>query len=297
MSYQAAKIVGHKATDRPNHAIFHLMVAVLLFALQDVFIKSLPSTMPVVEIVFFRSIFAFIPLFFLAFMEKHPRIFKTTKPFLQVSRAVMGFVMTFLFIASYRLIPLAEAYALSYTAPLFITLLSIPLLKEKVGYKRWFAVIVGFAGVLFILRPGFTEFSWGAIFAVVGSVFNALSLLGTRFLSNEDSIFFIVFTFTFVSMALSGLILPFFWTPIDLWLVLQFVLIGITGGSAQIAIAYSFKLAPASYISPFDYASLIWALAFGYIFWNDVPNYFMVTGSLIIIGAGIYLVTHERLKS
>ena len=276
-----------------NQAIGFMLISVALYASQDVLIKSLPVNLSLIQIVFFRSIFAFIPILIFA-LRDNDFTFVSQKWGMHLLRSLFSSLALICFIASFRMIPLADAYSLTFSCPLFMTALCVAFLKEKVPLQRWFAVSLGFVGVLIIMRPGTTAFQIGGMVALLGGFFNAVSLIYVRALSGTESNTLIVSTFTLMSVLLSGILVPFYWQPMDTVVLLPLVVIGILGGTAQYAMTQAFRQAPVSVVAPFDYAALLWALGFGYLFWGDLPNWYMATGCVIVIGSGMYLIQHEK---
>ncbi len=276
-----------------SQAIGFMMLSVAMYAFQDVLVKSLPADISVAQIVFLRGIFAFIPIIALAFAENDLNL-RTSKWGLHLCRSLFSSLALICFIASFRMLPLAEAYTLTFSCPIFMTALCIPLLKEKVSLQRWLAIGLGFIGVLTMMRPGTATFQIGGGLALLGGFFYAISLIYVRALSSTESNTLIVATFTLMSIVLSGICLPFSWTPIDHEIYVSFAIIGTLGGTAQYAMTQAFRLAPVSVIAPFDYASLLWALSLGYLVWGDLPDALMIAGGCTIIASGLYLIHHEK---
>ncbi|MFN7709376.1 MAG: DMT family transporter [Holosporales bacterium] len=281
------------AAPRHTAAVLFMMLSVGLYAVQDVIVKSLPTELHVVQISFFRSFFAFIPIFVIGYYERRQRIFKSQWPIGHLVRATLSFLALLCFIHAFRTMPLANAYTFTFTAPLFLTLFSAPLLREKVSPARWGAVVVGFSGILIMLRPS-GGLSMDSLIALGGGVFYGLSLVYVRSLSSTDSNTLIVLTFTLLSTFLSGLALPWFWQPMTLTTLALFACVGTLGGLAQYAMTQAMRLAPVSSIAPFDYAALLWAVLFDWIFFTTKPDVWMLLGGSIIIGAGLFLAKREK---
>jgi drug/metabolite transporter (DMT)-like permease len=271
-----------------------MMLSVGLYAIQDVIIKLLPSHISVVQIIFFRSLFAFIPIFFMMRIEKEIFTLKIKRPLAHILRTLLSTLALLCFIASFRLLPLPEAYSLTFSSPLFISILSPFLLGETLYRHRLLAVIIGFFGVVIMMQPGSSTFSLGGLIALGGGFFYALSIIMIRELSKENSNVFIVMTFVLMSLLLSSCFLPFYWIAIDLKTLGLFVIIGILGGSAKLVMTHAFRLAPVSAIAPFDYAALIWAMVLSFFIWGHIPDLYSVIGMGVIVMSGVYLITHEK---
>ena len=269
-----------------------MLLAVAIFSCMDALIKWLSATYPTIEIVFFRSCFAFVPL--LAALLKGGRgALRTRRPLAQAGRAMVGLVSMVAFFYCFRIMPLADVFGIAFSAPLFVTALSVPLLGERVGIRRWSAVAVGFVGVLIMLRPDsgvFASASWIALFA---TVLYALGQIFVRDLTKTETTTGIVFYVTLTTTVASAVAMPFQWvTPsaVDAPLLAA---VGILGGVAQLAFTRAFRLAPAAVISPFDYTGLLYAAVIGYAVWGDVPTLPFLIGAAIVIASGLYILHRE----
>jgi drug/metabolite transporter (DMT)-like permease len=277
-------------------AVAFMMLSVGLYAIQDVLVKSLPDSIHIVEIIFFRSLFSCVVIVCIAPFESSPALWRTRRFRLHFFRCFFACIALVGFISSFRLIPLADAYALTFSAPLFLTVMAHFYLGEKIGRQRCVTVCLGFLGIIVMLRPTGNALNIGGLMALAGGFFHAVSLIQTRELTYEDSNSLIVATFTLTCFILSGLVLPFFWSHPPLEFLENFIMIGLLGGSAQYAMIHSYRLAPVSSIAPFDYVAIIWAVAFGYYFWGHIPDFYIIIGSCLIIGGGLHLIYYERQK-
>jgi drug/metabolite transporter (DMT)-like permease len=232
---------------------------------------------------------------------------RTRQPLLQTGRVILAFITTFGFFYLFPLMPLAELYAISFAAPFFMTALAVPMLGERVGWRRWSAIAVGFVGVLVIVQPGSAAFHPLSIAVLFVTFTYAVSMLCVRRLSRTDSDQATVMFLSVAAVGLSGLIIvgnelvdrPFgaLWVwPSGLdWLWL--VVIGLTGGLGQILITRAWRLAPAAVLAPFDYTAIVFALAYGWLFWREVPTPWMWLGLPLIIGSGLYILHRERVRA
>jgi drug/metabolite transporter (DMT)-like permease len=189
--------------------------------------------------------------------------------------------------------PLAGAVAISFSSPLFTTLFSILILKERVGLHRWSALAVGFAGVLLVTRPGAGTFQLGAVFALANAVLISSVAVAIRKMSvTESAETLIIYQLTLLAL-LTALLLPlgFAWPgPLDFAFLAT---AGIVNGVAQYWWTKSLHLAPASAVVPFNYLSLVWASIVGFMVWGDVPTAGLVLGSAIVVGSGLYILWRE----
>ena len=191
-------------------------------------------------------------------------------------------------------LPLADATAINFTAPLFITALSVPILGERVGMHRWAAVAAGLAGVLLIVRPGSSLAQWGALLPLAGAFFFAIYQLTTRVLSSTETTFRTLVYTGVGGLLWCSLFVPFVWTPLgwDDWLI--FAGIGVFGAMAHLCLISAFAIAEASLLAPFNYSKMIWAIIAGYLVFGDVPTANTLAGAAIIAAAGLYVLWRER---
>lgn len=252
---------------------------------------------PVFEVVFFRNAFAFLPLAFYIWRTTGFSVLRTTRPGAHMTRAAIGLVgMTGGFMAvSY--LPLTEATALSFSAPLFMTAMSAVILHEPVGRHRWAAVAVGFVGVMIMVRPDPTQMaSIGAIFALVGAVGSAGAMTAIREIGKTEPGPRIVFYFTLAG-TLAGLAsLPFGWVIPDGLTLALLVAAGLLGGVGQLLLTEALRLAPVAVVAPFDYTQLVWASLIAFFVWGEVPRPSILLGAAIVAASGLYIVYRETLR-
>ncbi|MGE0724270.1 MAG: DMT family transporter [Alphaproteobacteria bacterium] len=285
---------GTLPRDQPLQGILATLVAVALFVAMDALIKWLSARYPTMQIVFFRSLVALIPIAVLAWRtEGLGAMARVNSKSLHLLRCIFGLLSMVCFFHAFRVLPLADVIAIGFAAPLFMTALSVPLLGEKVGIRRWSAVVVGFVGVLIMVRPGGDVVDAGAGIAILGTVFYALTMVVMRRLSRTDATVAITFWFAIAGSIVGAAALPFVWVPPDLagWLLLAAV--GLIGGVAQIFMTHAFRLAPVAVIAPFDYTAMLWGSAVGYAVWGEVPDAWMWAGAVVVAASGLYIVYRE----
>lgn len=274
--------------------IASMVIAVGIFSIMDAIIKLLAPVYPTVQIVFFRNLFAFLPLgFYLGATGSKLQALRTKRLGGHFLRASYGFVAMCLFFYCYGIMPLVDVIAIGFTAPIFMTILSIWLLKEQVRLHRWSAVIIGFIGMLIMVQPGEAGFGWPAFLALAATLCYALAIVQVRLLSQTEASGTIVFYVTLFATLVSGLILPFVWVAPGLWDFGWLVLIGILGGLGQILLTSAFRFAPVAVIAPFDYMALLWGGLLGWLFWNEVPRIETLIGAAIVIFSGLYILHRE----
>lgn len=293
------------AADRPIQAILLMNLAVFLFTAMDSIIKSISETYhyPTGELVFVRNLFAFLPLLgYMLVVERRLQL-RTRRPWGHVWRSAFGVSAMYFFFWSYQLLPLSEAIALGLSGPIFLTVLSVPLLGEKVGWRRWSAVIIGFIGVLIMTRPGSGVFDPAALVPLLASVFYALAMISIRRLAATEPPTTIVFYFTIFATIAALFTLPL--GRLDPSLAWQWprsageigwlVLIGMMGGAAQIALTTAFRRASVSVVAPFDYMALVYGFLLGFMLFDELPDEYLIIGGLVVVASGIYIIHRETL--
>jgi drug/metabolite transporter (DMT)-like permease len=282
------------------------LVSAVLFAVMSALIRYLGARYPIGEVVFFRSAFAVVPVVVIyAWRRELAAAVRTENPLGQASRGALSIAGMFCNFGALARLPLIEANAISFSSPLIGVALAALVLKERVRIYRWSAVIVGFLGVLVVLSPHLSGAELtiamasatslaGIIYAVAGSVINAGTMIQTRHLTKSERTSSIVFYFS-VICALAGLVtLPFGWIMPSAGEFATLTAIGFLGGMAHILLTESYRYASASVVAPFDYTSMVWALVLGYAMFGETPTAMIVLGSVIIAGAGLFVIWREH---
>ncbi len=270
-----------------------MVLAVGLYSVMDALVKWLGPAYPTLQLVFFRSLAAFIPIAFVLWRSGSLAGLRTRRPLGHLLRALSGLTSLSLFFYAYTHMPLANVVAISFAAPLLVTALSAPLLGERVGWRRWSAVSIGFLGVLIMVKPDSGVFDRIALLALAATVCYALVIVFIRKLSRTETSAAIVFYYALSSTLVAGAFMPFLWVMPDLegWVLL--ILLGLVGGVAQIAMTNAFRLADVSIVAPFDYTHIIWAALLGYFIWGEAPGNSIWVGTAIVMASGIYILYRE----
>ncbi len=281
------------APVRASLGIVLALLAVACFSGMDVLVKWQSATYAVVQVIFFRSVFAFLPLGIMTGFSGGWRAVKPNDVWAHVWRSLIGLCAMASVFAAFSLMKLADVVAIVFAAPMFATALSVPILGEKVGPRRWFAVALGFLGVLIIIRPGTSAFEPAAVLALFGAACIGITTVYVRKLTRTETNASIIFSFTVTTTAASALLLPFFWkTPgaVDLTALCA---IGLLGGIAQIFQTGAARHAEVATITPFKYTALLWAMFYGYLIFNEVPDGWTLVGAAIVAGSGLFIVLRE----
>ncbi|PWC33882.1 DMT family transporter [Azospirillum sp. TSO35-2] len=277
--------------------ILSMLVAMVLMTVMNALAKALAERYPLIEVTFFRNLFALLPAVAMVALAGGRQCLHTEHRMGHLWRAIVGLVSMMLLFWSYHLMPLANAVSISYSAPLFMTALSVPLLGERVGPYRWGAVAVGFVGVLTMVQPGRDMIDRGSLVALTAAVCYALAMIAMRQLGRTEKPVTTVFYFTVISTGLSALALPFGWTTPDAPALGLMLLMGLAGGGAQYFSTRAYALAPAVVVGPFSYASLIWATLLGWLVWGDIPTAHVLLGAGIVIASGLLILFRETRRA
>jgi len=268
----------------------------MLLPFMDGLAKFLSQEIHFLQVVWGRYFFMalFSVLIASIFFRNHLRFPKAIK--IQVLRSLFLFLSTIFFFYAISIISLAEALTLSFIAPIIATILSFIILKEQVGPRRWIAVITGFIGVIFVMRPGFNEINLATVGALCAGICYAFYLISTRKLSSIDSpLMTLIFTGLSGAIVIS-LIVPFYWSSLNFagWLIL--ILLAAIGTLAHFLIILSLNYAEASKLAPLGYSEIIMNVIIGYYFFGDFPNQWIWIGLIIIIASGVYISLRENKK-
>jgi drug/metabolite transporter (DMT)-like permease len=275
--------------------ILMMVIAVGAFAMMDAALKHLTPHYPPLQVAALRG-YASLPVVMVwaAVLGTRARLFDVRWS-LHLLRAAIGILMLASFAYGLRTLPLSEAYAIFFVAPLLITLLAAPLLGEKVGANRWWAIAIGLVGVIVVLRPsGDQMLSLAGVAILVSTLCYAVSAITARVLGRTDSSVSMVF-WLMVAVAFGGTLLTGSdWKPVQAahgWALLA---IAITGSIGQFAVTEAFKRGQASLIAPFEYTALAWGLGLDWLLWQTLPQPITMLGAAIVVAGGLYLLWSER---
>lgn len=273
-----------------------MATGVSLFAVIDGMAKVLAADLPAMQIIWGRYLFSLLPLAVLIPRRHWPTLLVTDRLPLQIVRALLPLLAGFFIVLALRHMPLADATAILFVSPLMVTALSIPLLGERVGPHRWAAVLVGFAGVVVIVRPGAGAMHWAALLPLGTAFVYALYQIATRVLSHSAAPMSTLAFTILVGLAASTLALPFGWRAPSAaqWGLLA--LSGILHGLSHFCIIRAFLTAGAATLAPFNYAQIVAAILFGLLVFGDFPDAVTILGALVIVAAGLYVAWRERVR-
>ncbi len=248
----------------------------------------------VLEMMFFRNAFAFIPVGLYIWRTCGFGELRTQRIAGHAARAVVGLSGMFCGFSALHRLPLTEATAFSFAAPLFVTALSAPLLREPVDRHGWAAVAVGFLGVLIMIQPQPGHMNpAGASFALVGAVCAAFAMITVREMGRTESGATITFYYSIAGCLVGLAGAPFGWTIPDTATLAGLAVMGLLGGTGQLLLTESLRVAPVGVVAPFDYTQLLWASVLGLVIWGELPRVSTLTGAVVVAASGLYIVLHE----
>ncbi len=299
--------------DNTLLGILCVMTGMATGSLMDATIKSLSGGYPLHEIVMARSVVAIFLTIFIVHLEGGLSMLVTKRPFVHLTRGLLIVVANMTFYMSISFMPLAEATALFFVSPLIITALSVPFLGEKVGWRRWFGIIVGFFGVIIMIRPGVNTISIYSFLPIIAASAYALTQITTRRLgvTEKASVMSFYISLTFIVVAgcfwwfigdgsLSGQYDPKMdflfraWKMPDSGDAMLMVFVGILVAIVGYMLSQAYRIADASIVAPFEYVTLPLALLWGYLFWGEIPDIQAAIGMLLIVGSGLYIFLREK---
>ncbi|SDE44497.1 DMT family transporter [Ruegeria marina] len=277
----------------PLQGMAYALAGFAVFSIHDAMIKALGEGYSVFQIIFFATLFSFVPLTITILSDRNTDTFRPNNPGLVLLRS--GLMVTSMATAFYAFatLPLTEVYSLLFTFPLLVTALSVPLLGEVVRAQRWAAVAVGLIGVLIVLRPGLTALSPGHFAALTAATASALATIVVRKIGNSERSAVLILYPMLVGVLAMGAMQPFVYRPPELRDLAMMALVGLFSVLAQHLIIQAYRAAPAAVISPIQYSQILWATMFGMILFEESPDIWVGVGATIIIASGLFVVWRE----
>ncbi len=276
-------------TESTVKGILFVITALFLLTVSDAVTKWLGKGYPVGEILFFRAMFALLPVFLIALHEGGVRSIRIHNIWGQGLRAILSVLSTALIALSMILLPLVEASTLLFAGPLFVACLSPAMLGERVSWQLWGAIGVGFAGVVIALRPTPDAIQLLPMIPIAAALISALRDIVTRKISRTENTNAILFYSMATLAVLAPLTAPFGWATPDLEDLGLMAISGFCVGCAHYLMIEAYRMAEAAVVSPFKYTAIFWAVILGYVFWGDLPDVWVLCGGALVIGSGIWI--------
>lgn len=271
-----------------------MLAGSFLFAVADAIGKWLTQSIPVIQVGWLRSIIAILLIGMFMLIKGGTSSLKTSRPGWHLFRSIVGTVVIMSIFYSLSKIPLAEFTAIIFAQPFILSILSLIFLREKISRQSWIAILIGFTGILFVARPSPDHFHIAHLVALIASSSLAVMAVSARYLSTTES----VYTLNFYIYPVTAVV-TLYWT-VNTWIsptLDQWLLILALGATATVAfgcIIQAMNLARPAVVAPIDYSRLLWAVLLGFWFWGNLPDIYTWTGLVLILGSGIYVVSHAH---
>jgi len=279
--------------SKENIGIFFGALAFFIFATSDVIQKYATINHTIFQIIFFRYLFLLIVSFIESKRKQNKFFYKTNNIKIQLSRSIVSVIETVFFVSSFKFLSLTTAHSVASLAPVFVVILSMLILREKIDRALWAVIIFGFIGVLIILRPGFDVFDIKSLLPLGAGFFFALYQVITKKASEYDSDETSLFFTSIFGLVIITTLALYFWHPLTYFSFFILPLIGVMMTLAHYSLIIGLARAPASKIQPFHFTLIFWAIIFGYIFYNDIPDIPTIIGATIIALSGVYVIKNQ----
>ena len=273
-----------------------MMVMVVCFSILETTAKYLSRFYPVPMLVWCRYTAHLVFMLILFAPRLGVALLRTTQVGGQVFRVALLMGSTSCYFGALSFLPMAEVKAVSFISPLLVTVLAVWWLREEVSRTRWLAVVIGFLGVLFIVRPGSAMIQWPALLAVGSALCYSAYQIMTRKFSETENPFTTLFYTAAVGCVLMSFVVPLFWKTPDMRHVPLLILLGLVAGFGHFMLIKALELENASFLSPLGYIQLLWVILFGFLAFGDLPDLYSVIGMVIIVGSGLYVALGHRFK-
>ncbi|HRX37360.1 MAG TPA: DMT family transporter [Aestuariivirga sp.] len=274
--------------------ILMMAIAIMFFAMLDGQAKFVMLSLPAPVAVFFRYFVALLVSVALLVRAGGPSLLLTQHPALQVLRGVLLLTSTGLNFIAISHLQLAQVAAILFTIPLWVCALSVPLLGERVGIRRWSAVLIGFLGVLVVMRPGTSDFHWAMLCSFASSLCGAVYNIVTRKVGARDRAETSLFYVGLVGAAVAALPLNWYWQMPQGIQWIPLIGMGLCGGIGHLLLTQAHRLAPASLLAPFTYTQIIWMIIIGYVAFGNVPDHWTLIGASVVVASGLFVFARER---
>ena len=268
-------------------------LAFALFTVMDTMIKWLSAGYPVHQLLFSNALFALVPVMAVSARRGGLARLRTRRLGMHLLRGLTGMASGFLAFYAFSRLPLADAYSIIFATPLLITALSVPILGEQVGWRRWSAVGVGFVGVLIMLQPGVAPIGVGSLAALGAAGASALSILLVRKLSATESTASIALYSNLTVVVGMGALLAFDTVVPNLVDLALMAATGLIGGTALLVLIGAYRRAPAALVAPFQYSQMLWAIVLGFAIFGDLPEQAKLLGAAVVAASGLFILYRE----
>ena len=270
-----------------------MLLSLFMLTCSDATTKWLGADYAVGQIIFLRAVFSLIPIIIMVSLQGGIESLRIVDRRGQAWRAFFFSVGTSLIAISMILLPIADAAAILYAGPLMIPAIAVPILGEKVGWRRWTAIAVGFGGIVIMLRPTSSAIQWLGLLPLAAAFCSSMRDIYARRLAASESANSMMFWSAVATITFTLFSLPFGWTAPNAPDWGLFAIAGLFIGVAHYFMIEAYRLSEAAVVAPFKYSGILWAVLFGYIVWGDVPDTFIICGGTLVIASGLYILQRE----
>ena len=285
------------STDNPVRGALLVSGAALMFASMGGLIRVVSAQMPNEQVVFFRNLFGLLVLVPILWQRGGRIELKTAHPGLHLVRSLFGLAAMYCFFYALSILPLADAVLLNFTAPLFIPFVAILWLGEGVAGRLWAAIVIGFSGVLLILKPGSGLYGGAALIGLASGAFAAVAMVSLRKLSATEPPLRVVVYYGVICTLVSCVPMLLSWQAVEPRLLLMLAAAGGFATMGQYLLSRGYGCAPAAQIAPFTYTSVVFAAVYGWLFWQELPGWMSAAGTLLVVIAGVLAMRRQRLNA
>jgi len=274
------------STDNPVRGALLVSSAALMFASMGGLIRVVSVQMPNEQVVFFRNLFGLLVLLPILWQRGGRIDLRTARPGLHLVRSLFGLAAMYCFFYALSVLPLADAVLLNFTAPLFIPFVAMLWLGERVSVRIWAAIVIGFSGVLLILKPGSGLYGGAALIGLASGAFAGVAMVSLRKLSATEPALRVVVYYGLICTLVSSVPMLLSWRPVDPHLLAILAMAGVFATTGQYLLSRGYGCAPAAQIGPFTYTSVVFAGLYGWLFWRELPDWASAAGTLLVVIAG-----------
>ena len=271
----------------------YALVAMAIYATHDAVVKHLGAQYSAIQIVFFAALLSFPLLSVILLNDKREGHLRPIHPWWVTARAVATVINGVTAFYAFGHLPLAQVYPILFATPLFITVLSIPVLGERVGWHRWAAVVIGLIGVLIVVRPGQAELTLGHVAALVSALLGAFAAISVRKIGKDERSVVLLLSPLLGNVLAMGAALPLVWVPLQLADLGFMAIVALFGLTAAFLSILSYRAGEAAIVAPMQYSQILWAVLFGWVLFDERPDAPTLIGAAVVIASGIYILFRE----
>ena len=291
-----ARLIERPAENKPL-GIALILMTTLVFAFSDAVAKLMVARISPIEVSWIRSVVVILITLPIAYWRAGPAIFRPAHPWRQILRGTAVTLSSLCYLFGLTFLPLADASAINFIWPVLITVLSVVFLGEKVGVRRMLATLLGFVGMVLIIRPGSSTFQMAALFPIGAAVLWALASVMTRSMTSTDPPETTILWSSAVMLVGTSFALPFFWVTPTWQEIALGVIVGFSSAVGHALVVFAYERASASTLAPFAYLQLVWATLLGYLLFSTIPDRWIFAGAGLIVVSGLYTAHRERVRA